>query len=164
MNLFPGYSWCKVLQWWANEDYLVRTKLPNDEVTRTSESFGKRNYDFRCDADTLSTNACGERFKIQSGTLNCNSQKVRYLLKFTICENAPYIGEAKAKFGARLENYKSPVKGVTTVLSWILGRHSHNEIHNWQFKLIQQCETHKQMKERKTFWQHRLWTFLSLRA
>ena len=96
---------------------MVRRKLPNDEVTGRSETFGKRNYDFRCDSDTFSTKACCERFKIQSGTLNCNSQKVRYLLKFTICGKAPYIGEAKAKFGARFENYKSPVTGVTTVLS-----------------------------------------------
>ena len=30
---------------------------------------------------------------------------------------------------------------------------------DWQFTLIEQCETHKQLKERETFWQHRLKTF-----
>ena len=35
------------------------------------------------------------------------------------------------------------------------GQHSHNEIDDWQFTLIEQCETHEQLKERETFWQHR---------
>ena len=33
------------------------------------------------------------------------------------------------------------------------GQHSHNGIDEWQFTLIGQCETHKQLKERDTFWQ-----------
>ena len=36
---------------------------------------------------------------------------------------------------------------------------SHNGIDNSQFTLIGQCETHEQLKERETFWQHRLETF-----
>ena len=36
---------------------------------------------------------------------------------------------------------------------------SHNGIDDWQFTLIEQCETHEQLKERETFWQHRLKTF-----
>ena len=39
------------------------------------------------------------------------------------------------------------------------GQHSHNGIDDWQFTLIEQCETHEQLKERETFWQHRLKTF-----
>ena len=31
-----------------------------------------------CDTDTFTTKACGEIFKIQSGILNCNFQKVVY--------------------------------------------------------------------------------------
>ena len=34
------------------------------------------------------------------------------------------------------------------------GQHSHNGIDDWQFLLIEQCETHEQLKERETFWQH----------
>ena len=30
---------------------------------------------------------------------------------------------------------------------------------DWQFTSIEQCETHDQLKERETFWQHRLKTF-----
>ena len=35
----------------------------------------------------------------------------------------------------------------------------HNGIDDWQLKLIEQCETHEQLKQRETFWQHRLKTF-----
>ena len=37
----------------------------------------------------------------------------------------------------------------------------YNGINDWQFTLIEQCETHEQLKERETFWQHRLKTFYS---
>ena len=66
------------------KDHLVRAKLPNVEIRGRSELCGKGNYQvcvFICDTDTFSTKACGETFKIQSGILNCNSQKVVYLLK-----------------------------------------------------------------------------------
>ena len=48
-----------------------------------------------------------EVFKIQSGPLNCNSEKVLYLLRCKICDDNPYIGKAKTKFRLRLINYKS---------------------------------------------------------
>ena len=41
------------------------------------------------------------------------------------------------------------------------GQHSHNGIHDWQFTLIEQYESHKQLKEKETFWQHRFETFYS---
>ena len=53
-----------------------------------------------CDTGTFSTKACGETFKIQSGMLNCNSQKVVYFLKCRICDEAACVGKAKSKFRA----------------------------------------------------------------
>ena len=38
----------------------------------------------------------------------------------------------------------------------------HLGIDDWDFTLFEQCETHKQLKERETFWQHRLKTFYPL--
>ena len=32
-------------------------------------------------------------------------------------------------------------------------------IDDWGFTLFEKCETHKQVKERETFWQHKLKTF-----
>ena len=81
------------------KDHLARAKLPNVEITGRSESCGKGSCqvcDFICDTDTFSTTDCGETFKIQSGILNCNSQKVVYLLKCRICGEAPYVGQAKS--------------------------------------------------------------------
>ena len=122
--------------------------------------------DYICDTDTFTTKACRKTFKIQSGILNCNSQKVVYLLKCRICGEAPYVGKAKTKFRARFNNYKSARRSYRKKRKVSqqrfhehYGQHSHNGIDDWQFTLIEQCETHKQLKERETFWQHRLKTF-----
>ena len=61
------------------KDHLVRAKLPNVEIPGRSGTCGKRNWqvcDYICATNTFTTKACGETFKIQSGILNCNSQKV----------------------------------------------------------------------------------------
>ena len=50
------------------------------------------------------------------------------------------------------------VKCRSSVFMNIMGN-SHNGIDHWQFTLIEQCETHEKLKERETFWQHRLKTF-----
>ena len=58
------------------KDHLFRAKLPNVEIAGRSESCGKGNCqvcNYICGTDTLTTKACGETFKIQSGILNCNS-------------------------------------------------------------------------------------------
>ena len=85
------------------EDYLVRAKLPNVEITGKSESCSKENChvcDFICNTDTFTTKACGETFKIKSWALNCNSKKVVYLLKCRIFGEACYVVKAKTKFRA----------------------------------------------------------------
>ena len=147
---------------------MVRAKLPNVEITGRSESCGKRNCqvcDFTCNTDTSSIKACGEIFKIQSGVLNCNSQKVVYCLKCRLCGEAPYVGKAKTKFRARFNNHKSahrPYRKKHKVSQKRFhehGQHSHNGIDDWQFTLTEQCETQEQLKERETFWQQRLKTF-----
>ena len=136
---------------------MVRAKLPNVEITGRSESCGKGNCqvcDFICDTDTFSTQACGETFKIQVGILKCNSQKVVYLLKCRIC-GKPNVGKAKTRFRARINNYKSAHRSyrkkrkVSQQRFHEHGQHSHNGIDDWQFTLIEQCETHEQLKERE---------------
>ena len=98
---------------WSQEhlkDHLVRAKLPDVKIIGRSESCGKGNCqvcDFIYNTNTFSTKACVEIFKIQSGVLNCNSQKVVYLLKCRICGETPYFGKAKTKFRVRFNNYKS---------------------------------------------------------
>ena len=36
---------------------------------------------------------------------------------------------------------------------------SHRGIDDWEVTLLEKCETHKQLKERETFWQHKLKIF-----
>ena len=84
---------------------------------------------------TLTTKVLGETSKILSWILNCNSQKVAYLLKCRICSEAPYVGKAKTKFRARINSYKSAhrsyrkkLKSITAMFHEHYGQHSHNGI------------------------------------
>ena len=153
------------------KDYLVRAALPKLGNVGSSEPCGKGNCqvcDFICKTDTFTTEACGETFKIRTGQLNCNTEKVLYLLKCKICNEAPYVGKAKTKFRLRFNNYKSKHrsfrKGNTNVPQKRFHTHytqeGHEGINDWEFTLIEKCETHKQLKEREVFWQHKLKTFL----
>ena len=98
---------------------------------------------------TFTTEACGEIFKIQSGPLNCNSEKVLYLLKCKVCGDAPYVGKAKTKFRYRFNNYKSEHrafgKGNRKVPQKRFHDHycldGHLGIDDWDFTLLKQCET-----------------------
>ena len=58
-------------------------------------------------ATIFTTEACGKTFKIQSGPLNCNLEKILNLLKCKVCGEVPYVGKVKAKFQYRFNNYKS---------------------------------------------------------
>ena len=64
--------------------------------------------------NTFRTKACGELFKIQSGLLKCNSEKVLYLLRCKICDDTHYVGKAKTKFRLRFNNYKSTHRSFRT--------------------------------------------------
>ena len=66
------------------KDYLVRAKLSKLEESGKCEPCGKKSC-LVCDSistsTTFTTEACQETFKIQKGPLNCDSEKVLYLLK-----------------------------------------------------------------------------------
>ena len=148
---------------------MVRAKLSNVEIRGRSESCEEGNSqirDFICDTDNFSTKSCGETFKIQCGVLNFNSKKVVYLLKCKICGEDPYVAKTKTQFKARFNNYKSAHRSYKKKRKVSqqrfhehYGQHSYNGIDDWQFTLIGQCETHERLKERETFWQHRVKTF-----
>ena len=109
-------------------------------------------------------------FKIQSGPLNCNLEKVLYLLyllKFKRYGEAPCIGEARTKFRYRFNNYKTNLvlsgNEIEKIPQPRLHNHSCLDCHlgtdDWDFILFRQCRAYKQLKETKTFWQLRLKTF-----
>ena len=55
----------------------------------------------------FTTEAWQDTFKIQKGSLNCDSEKVLYLLKCKVFGGVHYVGKAKTKFRYRFNNYKS---------------------------------------------------------
>ena len=148
----------------------IQSKIPKLNGSGRCEPCGKKTC-LVCDsistATTFTTEACQETFKIQSGPLTCDSEKVLYLLKCKVCGEVPYVGKAKTKFRYRFNNYKSKHrafrKGNRKVPQKLFHTNycldGHSGIEDWDFVIFEQCKTHAQLKERETFWQHRLKTF-----
>ena len=155
------------------KEYLVRAALPKMDNAGGSEPCGKGTYQV-CDhiitTNTFTTKACEEVFKIQSGPLNCNSEKILYLLRCKICDGTPYVGKAKTKFRLRFNNYKSKHRSFRKGKQNVPQKHYHSPyiqdyhrgIDDLEVTLFEKCETHKQLKEREKFWQHKLKTFYPL--
>ena len=78
------------------KDFLVRATLPKRNEGGRCEPCGKKTC-LVCDsistATTFTTEACQETFKIQSGPLTCDSEKV--LLKFKVCGDVPLRWESE---------------------------------------------------------------------
>ena len=106
-------------------------------------------------------------YSLQGHVYINDSKEVLYLWKCKVCGVVPYVGKAKIKLCYRFDHYKSkhrafrkdnrqvPQKLFHT--HYCLDDHSGNE--DWDFVIFEKCETHAQLKERETFWQHRLKTF-----
>ena len=58
-------------------------------------------------ATTFTTEACQKTFKIQVGSLTCDSENALCLLNCKVCGEVPYAEKVKNKFCYRLNNYKS---------------------------------------------------------
>ena len=61
------------------KDYLVRAALPKTDNAGGSEPWGKCTCQV-CDhiitTNTFTTKVCGKVFKIQNGSINCNSERL----------------------------------------------------------------------------------------
>ena len=89
--------------------YQVRAVLTKTNETEICESCGKKTclfYDSIRTATTLVTKTCGETFIIRSGPLNCNSEKVLYILKWKICGEALMLEKPKLSFNIDLITMK----------------------------------------------------------
>ena len=129
------------------KDYLARAVLPTTNETGRSEPCGKKTC-LVCSSirttTTFTKEACGETFKIQSGTLNCISEKVLYLLNCKVCGEARYVGKAKIKFRYKFNNYKSKHRAFRKVNRKIPQKHFHDHyclddylgIDDWDFALF----------------------------
>ena len=61
-------------------------------------------------ATTFTKEASQETFKIQSGPLTCDTEKLLYLLNCKVCGDVPHVVKAKTNFRYRVNNYKSKHK------------------------------------------------------
>ena len=144
------------------KDYLARAALPKMDNAGGSEPCGKGTCQV-CDhiitTNTFTTKAYGEEFKIQSGALNCNSEKVLFLPRCKICDDIPYVGKAKTKFRVRFNNYKSKHrpfrKGKQNVPQKRFHSHyiqdCHRAIDDWEVTLSEKCETTNNLKKGRRF-------------
>ena len=83
------------------KNYIVKTALPKMDNARDSELCWIgicQVCDHIITSNTFTIKACGEVVQIQSAPLNCNSEKVIYLLKCKIYDDTPYFRKAKTKF------------------------------------------------------------------
>ena len=72
-----------------------------------------------------------------------------------MCGEAPSVGKAKTKFRVRFNNcknahnsYRKKRKVSQQRFHEHYGQHNHNGIDDWQFTLMEQCETQEQVKSR----------------
>ena len=147
------------------KDYSFRAKLLKLEESGIWKPCGKK-YCLFCDSistnTTFTTKAYQETFKIQKVPLNCDSENVLYLLKCKVCDEVPYAGKAKTKFYYRFNNHKSKHRAFRKANQNVLQKSFHNHdcldchtgIKDWDFVIFGKFETHEQLQEKETFWQH----------
>ena len=102
-----------------------------------------------------STKACDETFKNLSGPINCNSQKVVFLLKTKYAGKYLKLVRQTQNSRARLKHYKSAHRSFRKKrkvsqqhFDEYYGQYGHNGISDWQFTLIKKFKTHEQLKKR----------------
>ena len=88
-----------------------------------------------CNTYIFSTKTFCEIFKIQTGSLNCNSQKIVYLLKCKIFGEDPFIGKVKMKSRIRFNDYENvhmcfrkKTQSIAAVFYEHYGQHMHSGI------------------------------------
>ena len=102
------------------KDYLVRLAFPRMINSRGSDLCEIGTYQ-ACGhittTNTFTTKVCVEVFKIQNGSLNCNSEKALYLLRCKVYDDTPYIRKAKTNLCLRFNNCKSEHRFCVVIMS-----------------------------------------------
>ena len=78
-----------------------------------------------------------------------------------------YVGSAKTKFRSRFNNYKTCFRKFQRgeyVPQKLFHAHflqsCHKGMKDWDITLIEQCESESILRQRESFWQHKLDTFI----
>ena len=119
-------------------------------------------YDYIVRTNTFATKACGEVFKIQSGPINCNSEKFNYLLRCNILSTMERLKQIFVFSLITLKVKTNIFEKENNVSQKCFHSHYvedlHKSIGDWEVTLSDKCETHNQLKGRETFWQDKLKT------
>ena len=86
------------------------------------------------------------------------------------CGDTPYIGKSKTNFYLPFNIYESKHQSFQKEKQNVPQKrfHSHyiqdchRDIDDWEVTLFEKCETHKQLKEKESFWQNNVHLPLSL--
>ena len=165
---------CKTLK-----DMLVRSKICNKpSISGFCKPCGKCNCQichFLKESNSFSNMDGSRTFYLRVNNLNCNSNLVVYKLDCKTC-GKQYIGSTKTQFRLRFNNYKSQfrsfIKQKETGMAGYnipqagLFQHflepNHHGMNDWCFQLIDKCDNEHKVRERESFWQFKLNTFLPL--
>ena len=162
------------------KDILVRSKLSSGFHPGFCRGCGKSNCqicDFILDSSEFFNSGKDRKFLIRKGDFNCNSRLVIYrIICKTCCKQ--YVGSTKTTFRIRFNNCMSHFRSYCErrnagTLNWgsvvpQMGLFSHfvqsdhNGLEDWQFQIIDSSNSEMQLRERESFWQHRLKTFLPI--
>ena len=123
------------------------------------------------ESKTFSSQKSGRTFDIRVGRLHCNSTGVVYLLECKTC-GLQYVGSSWPRFRLRVNNYKTQQrkyverrdKGTLHIgtpqpqadLHAHFSQNDHRGIEDFSFKLIDQGKSFAHMRDRESFWQHKL--------
>ena len=161
------------------KDVLVRSKLKEEEFkTGSCNKCNRSNclVDNFLDDNNSFTNADGDRvFNLRKGFLNCNSKFVVHKLKCRTC-GLQYVGSTITKFRERFNNYKSqfrkylerkeaghlrPGDGISQAgLFEHFCLQGHHGMDDWSFQIIDQADSLERLRERESFWQYKLNSFI----
>ena len=161
------------------KDVLVRSKLREGEFQPGSCNTCNRSnclVDNFLDTSDTFTNADNDRvFALRKGHLYCNSKYVVYKLRCKVCKKQ-YIGSTITKFRERFNNYKSqfrkyferkqkgnpnPGKDIAQAsLFEHFCSQGHHGMDDWSFQIIDQADSLDRLRERESFWQYKLNSFV----
>ena len=115
---------------------------------------------------TFSDKDLAKTYQIKTGTLNCSSSMLVYIIQCKKCK-LQYVGSTTTSFRLRFNNYKSHnkrfnLKGRAPQESFHahFNLPDHNGKEDWEVTLIDQGETLESVRRKESFWQFELNTFI----
>lgn len=148
------------------QDFLVRAKVqPLEPQTGACTGCSSKRCEVILSKGSSFADKNGNIYHHRSGTLDCNSQNVVYLITCRAC-GLQYVGSTKTKFRTRYNNYHTCHRKHLTKRVPQQQLHDHFDLpghsgwSDFNFTLIDQGSSESDARRRERFWQYKLKTFL----